>query len=324
MNREQLEEHIVSTWHELSNQGRVVYRGVKDSLAPLFLQADGNTYSFLLQIKQSTKIDIKKKEYKNILIDIVNAGQSYKNIIVTLRNQHFYDIFLQITVDIIISSMNLRNESDYVNVFTSHLSKWGNMFNKNPDETLSKEKQLGLYGELLFITEMLEEGISPTDAVESWKGPDGEDKDFQVNGFGVEIKSSVKTNMIVKINNIRQLDTEGFSGLFLYYRAFVRTDEGQNTLPRIISELRTTFANTLVQTDFETKLLRAGFRDEHAHCYGYSYKALSYAIFNVDDTFPKIVVGNVMTGVIDVEYVLDLNTLPSHEITYQQLYSNLA
>ena len=198
------------------------------------------------------------------------------------------------------------------------------MFNKNPDETLSKEKQLGLYGELLFITEMLEEGISPTDAVESWKGPDGEDKDFQVNGFGVEIKSSVKTNMIVKINNIRQLDTEGFSGLFLYYRAFVRTDEGQNTLPRIISELRTTFANTLVQTDFETKLLRAGFRDEHAHCYGYSYKALSYAIFNVDDTFPKIVVGNVMTGVIDVEYVLDLNTLPSHEITYQQLYSNLA
>ena len=305
MNREQLEEHIVSTWHELSNQGRVVYRGVKDSLAPLFLQADGNTYSFLLQIKQSTKIDIKKKEYKNILIDIVNAGQSYKNIIVTLRNQHFYDIFLQITVDIIISSMNLRNESD-------------------PDETLSKEKQLGLYGELLFITEMLEEGISPTDAVESWKGPDGEDKDFQVNGFGVEIKSSVKTNMIVKINNIRQLDTEGFSGLFLYYRAFVRTDEGQNTLPRIISELRTTFANTLVQTDFETKLLRAGFRDEHAHCYGYSYKALSYAIFNVDDTFPKIVVGNVMTGVIDVEYVLDLNTLPSHEITYQQLYSNLA
>ena len=74
MNREQLTEHIVSTWHELSNQGQIVYSGVKDSVAPLFLQADGKTYSFLLQIKQSTKINIKKKEYKNILIDIINAG----------------------------------------------------------------------------------------------------------------------------------------------------------------------------------------------------------------------------------------------------------
>ena len=323
MNREQLAEHIVSTWHELSNQGRVVYRGVKDSVAPLFLQADGNTYSFLLQIKQSTKIDIKKKEYKNISIDIVNAGQSYKNIVVTLKNQRFYDIFIQIAVDIIISSMNLRNESDYVNVFTSHLSKWGNMFNRNPDETLSKEKQLGLYGELLFITEMLEEGISPTDVVESWKGPDDEDKDFQVKGYGVEIKSSVKTNKIVKINSIRQLDTEGFVRLFLYYRSFVRTDDGPNTLPEIISELRKVFASTPVQTDFETKLLRAGFRDEHAQNYGYSYTALSYAIFNIDDSFPKIVVGNVMEGVLDVEYDLDLNALTSYEITYQQLFSNL-
>lgn len=323
MNREQLAEHIVSTWHELSNQGQVVYRGVKDSVAPLFLQADGNTYSFLLQIKQSTKINLKKKEYKNILIDIVNAGLSYKNIIVTLRNQHFYDIFLQITEDIIISSMDLKNESDYVNVFTSHLNKWGNMFNKNPDETLSKEKQLGLYGELLFIKDMLDEGITPISIIESWKGPDGEDKDFQINGYGIEIKSSAKTNKIVIINNIRQLDDSGFTGLYLYYKSFAKTDSGQNTLPAIISGLRRLFLNTPALTEFELKLLRAGYRDEHAANYNSNYTLLTEAIYNVDNSFPRIVVGNVMNGILDVEYNLDLNLLSPYEISYQQLLSSL-
>lgn len=323
MDREQLAEHIVSTWHELSNQGRVVYRGVKDSVAPLFLQADGNTYSFLLQIKQSTKISLKKKEYKNILIDIINAGQSYKNIVVTLRNQHFYDIFLQIAVDIIISSMNLRNETDYISVYTSHLSKWGNMFNRNPDETLSKEKQLGLFGELRFIKDMLDEGYSPIDIIDSWKGPDGEDKDFLINGYGIEIKSSVKSNKIVIINNIRQLDDNGFIGLFLYYKSFARTDSGQNTLPSIISGLRHLFSNTPALTEFELKLLRAGYRDEHVANYSSNYSILTESIYNVDNTFPRIVVGNVMNGILDVEYDLDLNLLSSHEISYQQLLMSI-
>ena len=323
MDREQLAEHIVSTWHELSNQGQIVYRGVKDSMAPLFLQADGKTYSFLLQIKQSTKTNIKKKEYKNILIDIVNAGQSYKNIVVTLRNQHFYDIFLQIAVDIIISSMNLRNEIDYISVFTSHLSKWGNMFNRNPDETLSKEKQLGLYGELLFLKDMLDEGFSSAEMVDSWKGPDGEDKDFQINGYGIEIKSSTKSNKIVIINNIRQLDDNGFSGLFLYYKSFAKSDGGNNTLPRIISELRLVFSNTSTLTDFELKLLRAGYRDEHSTYYTSSYTSSTEAIYNIDNSFPKLVVDNVMSGILDVEYSVDLNIVSSHEISYQQLIMSL-
>ena len=219
--------------------------------------------------------------------------------------------------------MDLKNESDYVNVFTSHLNKWGNMFNKNPDETLSKEKQLGLYGELLFIKDMLDEGITPISIIESWKGPDGEDKDFQINGYGIEIKSSAKTNKIVIINNIRQLDDSGFTGLYLYYKSFAKTDSGQNTLPAIISGLRRLFLNTPALTEFELKLLRAGYRDEHAANYNSNYTLLTEAIYNVDNSFPRIVVGNVMNGILDVEYNLDLNLLSPYEISYQQLLSSL-
>ena len=323
MNREQLIKHITETWYDLSSQGQLVYRGVKDSIAPLFLQANGNLYSFLLQIRQHSQINLKKKEYKNISIDIVNAGQSYKNIVVTLTNQHFYDIFIQIAADIIISSMNLKDEGDYINVFTSHLSKWGNMFNKNPDETLSKEKQVGLYGELLLIKELVDEGFNPTDIVDSWKGPDGEDKDFQINGYGIEIKSSAKTDRIVIINNIRQLDNKGFVGLYLYYRSFIRVDNGPNTLPNMVNILRQAFSTTPAISEYELKLLRAGYREEHATNYISSYTLSTENIFNVDTLFPKIVTDNVMNGILDVEYKLDLNALSSHEISYQQFITTL-
>jgi hypothetical protein len=69
---------------------------------------------------------------------------------------------------------------------------------------------------------LINEGFPTGEVIDAWKGADAEDKDFQFHNVGIEVKSSHKQDKLVKISNIRQLDTAGFDAVYLYYYSFAK------------------------------------------------------------------------------------------------------
>jgi hypothetical protein len=197
------------------------------------------------------------------------------------------------------------------------------MFSRIPQQLLTAEEQLGLYGELEFIKTLISEGVSIYDAVNAWRGADAEEKDFQFHNIGVEIKSSQKSDKLVKISNIRQLDTLGYNQLYLYYYSFAKSNSGDNTLPIQIESLRAILEGSPFIEEFELKLLNVGYYDADKENYTASYTLVNEEAYCVNSEFPKIVAGNVMTAIIDAAYVVDLNACDDFIVTYNSLIENI-
>ena len=88
----------------------------------------------------------------------------------------------------------------------------------------SKEVQRGVLGELKVMSDLNEAGYRYSDLLNAWKGPHGGHQDFvfEHSGKAIEVKSALALEAKVRISNEQQLDSMGFSNLFL---AVVRVKE---------------------------------------------------------------------------------------------------
>ena len=158
-----------------------------------------------------------------------------------------------------------------VSIFCTKVNSWKNIFSRGINEALTPEEQVGLYGELELLKAIINEGIPTNEVIDAWKGADAEDKDVQFHNPGIEVKSSIKQDKLVKISNIRQLDSTGYDELYLYYYSFAKSNGGANTLPAQIDEIRSLLVGSPFLDEFESKLLNAGYSDSDKDNYKASY-----------------------------------------------------
>ena len=80
-------------------------------------------------------------------------------------------------------------------------------------------EQQGLYGELIYLQKLiLRDCFSYVDSLKLWVGTDKASRDFQGNGWAVEVKTiSVNNSDQITINGERQLDETLLNKLYLYH-----------------------------------------------------------------------------------------------------------
>lgn len=308
---------IDALWMQLLNSELGVMRRLDGLQVPFYLMASNNVKSFLYTIPKEKKVDIQPKKYENVEIQLVSLSQDITGIVVSLTNSLLYSVFLVIAGDIASSLYGCTSDEEALLTFVQKVNQWKSVFNKKYEAILSPEQQLGLYGELFFMKSLIEEGFDPIYVLDSWKGAIKEDKDFQFMYVAIEIKSSAKTDKLVKISNIRQLDSTGFDHLFLYYYCFVKSPDGECTLPAIVEELRKVFSTTSSPEMFEEKLLCAGYFDKDADYYKTNYTHTNENCYAVINNFPRITPVNVMENVLNAEYLIDLNASSGYIVSYQ-------
>lgn len=316
MNRNELINYIELTWENLKDEGINTMLRLEGSKAPLFLRAVNQTVAFLLTLDINRDVDIKQRQFNNVSIQIERLSVDTKAIVVTLTNQRFFDTFAKIAADVISYTMYVSNEAEQVLIFCTKINSWKNIFSKGVTDILTSEEQVGLFGELEFIKTMINEGIHTSVVIDAWKGANAEDKDFLFNGTGVEIKSSIKQDKLVKISNIRQLDTTGFSNLFLYNYSFVRTSGGKCTLSSQVDDIRSLLVGSPYLDEFEAKLLNVGYRDSDKDSYPLSYTISMEDIYHVVDSFPRLTKAGIHESILDACYIVDLNVCDSYLINY--------
>ncbi len=193
------------------------------------------------------------------------------------------------------------------------LAKWRRFWSGVNQGVLSKEQQLGLFGELWFLSRWLCPSVGTAKALQMWRGPAGSRNDFEVQGMGIEVKTTGRVDAAHVIHGLDQLLEPPGGVLFLYSLTVRDEASGTDCLPKVVNEVRGRLAEdyqALLQ--FDAAVYAAGYDDRLASEYArLVLRVRDEGLYRVTDGFPRLVpasvIGGLPAGLSAVNYELNLD-----------------
>ena len=185
--------------------------------------------------------------------------------------------------------------------------EWEDMWRKSHGP-LSREKQKGLYGELVVLQNLLKH--HGNDALGWWKGPEDGLHDFVHDQTSIEVKTHGKLSKIIKVSNLEQLKPVREGSLQLCCVGITRSETGLS-----LNELITEIIESLNQEDriiFQTKLGAVGYSTKHSAAYTAKKEVYEIRIGLITEkslTLHKDKLANPNPALIDAFYSLDSGKL---------------
>lgn len=189
----------------------------------------------------------------------------------------------------------------------ARIRAWQEFMDKRPDDVLSAEAELGLFGELAFLERLVAAGMPATAAVLAWEGPRDGLQDFRIGAGAIEVKTSAAAGtFLAVINSLEQLDDCLCNPLFLAAVRVIPDGSGM-TLPEMADQVRQVLLDSYTDLDaFEDLLLQAGLLRALVGHYTRRFRVHDVAIHHVTGEFPRLTRANVPAQVRRVRYDLDL------------------
>lgn len=199
------------------------------------------------------------------------------------------------------------------------LLKWKTFFSQDKTLLLSPEKQQGLFGELLFLKQLIL--LKGCHALSHWTGYEQETHDFYVEGNAYEIKTtSTKAPYKMHISSEYQLDDkEVDKDLYVNFYALRKSVSDGKTLPELIEELQSYFVDyPLLQKKFEEGLNKYGYFFGLEDKYGTGYHIREEQTFMVKDGFPRITKESLNVGVSKCTYDVSVETAVPYRVSEEE------
>lgn len=234
-----------------------------------------------------------------------------------LINYQYGDIFDSLIDDISNHIVLQKDEKSMVNSFLERLGKWQQFLEIHGSEGLSEEKQRGLYGELWCLRKYLIHAIGLREALLSWAGPYKSSHDFEFENKAIEMKTTIsKHQQKIIISNELQLDDNGLNVLYLIHLSLREISGGGETLNEIIQYLRERCIEEGELTILlEERLFNSGYLDAHEEKYTHKgYVERSLNLFKVEEGFPRITERDLVNGVGDVKYSVNISECMHHQV----------
>jgi hypothetical protein len=250
-------------------------------------------------------------KWKGIDIDCVyikEYGTASGNYLRLIQLPEFEEYIFEIVVQDLLDNLDVEAETKSVlSIVENTLARWKEFFSFSGDAAMSHEKQQGLFGELLLLSELIEaHGIS---AVYNWTGPNAETHDFYINSDAIEVKTtSAKAPYSIHINSEFQLDDKDVSGnlLLMFYALRSSKTDGEN-LPVIIDQIKTMIGdNQTTLSEFQDKLWRYGYITGHDELYQIRFTLREAALYHIRSAFPRITKNDLPNGTGAITYLLSL------------------
>jgi len=193
------------------------------------------------------------------------------------------------------------------------LAKWRRFWSGVDQGLLSKERQIGLFGELWFLSRWLAPCVGPARAASLWRGPGGARNDFEASGLGIEVKTTGRLDASYSIHGLEQLLEPPGGALLLFCLAVRDESSGIESLPQLVAELREQLSESFTALSmFDSTLYASGYDDRHSPEYAkLAFRVRSEGLYRVQSGFPRLVpaaiVDGVPPGVTAVNYELHLD-----------------
>lgn len=269
----------------------------------------GNHLYIFETSKKANFPEFKNFKFKGLFIEIFEFEESKELQIYLLDNQlkDIFSLFIENVVEEVSKSVT---ENEALIETSNVILKWKKLFDKINFQGLSIERQKGLIGELLLFNSMLDEEYSIDALLESWTGPDFNDKDFRFGSFGIEVKLTSSKVPKVKISSERQLDNENLTKLYLVLYVVEEVNDKGFSLNSIIDQIRTKINNNQNALKFfNERLLLVGYFDEDFESYKHQYAFRKRSFYEVSNDFPRLVTSDLPVGLFDTKYNIELSAI---------------
>ena len=209
---------------------------------------------------------------------------------------------------------HVADESRLLRMFLGRVRAWQEFMRKGA-QVLSPEAEIGLIGELAFLSAVMQAGVPPHLAMEDWVGPFDAVQDFVVGTGAVEVKATVSSHgFSAKIGSLEQLDDSVRKPLFVAGAKLSLRESGRS-LPEFASLVREILdGDAGAVAMFSDRLLAAGYHGEHIDRYQRRFSVEGIRVVEVGDGFPRIVPGNVPPGIRRVMYEIDFDRAPGNDV----------
>jgi len=318
---------LSETWYALENTAVGSYESKRriepESFSDLWLVLKGPQRFRTLRIAVADIEELRVLPHGlGINVELVGDRQEEMFLEISLINLNYSDIFDTFIGDLIDAATSVDRSSDVASAVAARIEHW-QTFLRRSSEGLSAESLRGLYGELK-VFEWLAERRGIEVAIASWVGPDGFAQDFHLGASAIEVKTSSALNpQAILIANERQLDSRDLDSLTLWLWSIdERVDHGE-MLPDLISRIRSKTARSVLQEQFEIRLLKVGYLDIDSHRYDYGYKLRKSSIFDVREGFPRLTERDCPPGLGKVRYSIQVGAITEYEIVEADLIERI-
>lgn len=228
----------------------------------------------------------------------------------TLKSSEQEDVFVTMCGDIIRFSSIEDDQAHSLTKVVKRYEAWLKLLQHGNSALLSLTAQKGLIGELLYLKDRIERGLSPAEALNGWVGPYGADQDFVFEDGWHEIKTTGVSSSEITISSIEQLDNENPGELVV-----MRVDKcapaqpGAFTIYKLVHQiLRMIDSYAGATDDFVLKLANVGYIDLPEYDQQ-TFIFSSKNTYKVDYTFPRLDRSKLPVEIVNLSYVLSLPSL---------------
>ncbi len=292
-------EHVLDYWFGRDVLGRYVF--CFDSCAP---------------VPRSSSVP----KPAGIVVTTLAFGDAGCRLVLTLSDSEQFDIFRALCFDLMRSTAGLSGSDGEAGlaITLNRLWRWQNLLARARNELLTTSQVLGLVGELLVLRDLLLPRMSVFDAVQSWRGPYGDEQDFLLARSMIEVKTQLSTSdRYLSVSSEEQLDTASGRILICHQTLDVPADEagGAVSLNGLVSSLAVPMAtgDPAAADLFQTALVEVGYQRREE--YGRPYWLLNgRTLYDVRDRFPRITPSMLSSGIHRVRYRIAVQACSEFEI----------
>ncbi|KAI94730.1 hypothetical protein T281_09370 [Rhodomicrobium udaipurense JA643] len=199
--------------------------------------------------------------------------------------------------------------------FLARIRTWQDFMDRHREGILSEEAELGLFGELIVLSEMIDAGVPVKDALDAWLGPLEGLQDFVLGSGGMEVKATLSgAGFPATVSSLEQLDDTLRQPLFLAAVRLSLHPSGK-TLPVLADDIKQRLRETPAMLEtFDVRLMQAGLLPTCTGRYSRSFLKLSLVVLPVTDTFPHLTRSKVHPAIRRARYEIDLDLAETRDI----------
>jgi hypothetical protein len=250
----------------------------------------------------------------------MKIGEMDCRLVLTLLDSEQFDVFRTLCADLMKATAHLAKEQSLagLTITLTRLRRWQGLLAKAHSNVLSQSRIIGLVGELLVLRDFLFPNLSIPDAVQSWRGPYGDEQDFLLAGRIIEAKTQLSSaDRNLNVSSEDQLDT-GSGPIMICHQTLdvPASDQGEAcSLNGLITKMAEIIAGAdMAAADlFRSGLLEAGYfkREEYDRPF-WLLNARTY--LEIRNDFPRIVPSMLEPGIGNVRYRVTLQACAEFKV----------
>jgi hypothetical protein len=308
-----------SPWDGIATPGRDfnVRQVADDTAVPCFWGRDAaGACLFIIELEGDYSTPFRKDPVtvRGIGIDLRSEGSGHQRLVLALESEVDRDLFEGLCRTLLTALGHASDSASSFAVTLAHLRRWKAFLSGRGAQLLSPEEVQGLFAELIFFLELLDDGRDGAAVVEAWLGPERSHQDFIFGNTAVEVKSLSGTERsTVRISSEDQLESLN-DNLFLriYRLSAIAEAPGARSLNALVQtiEARLTAAEALEAFD------RSLVTHRYAPLPDYDepeFVVSEVSTYRVEDDFPRLMRSQLPQGIAKVTYDIRLEAIAPYE-----------